>query len=105
MKKLRLNLIVIVGISALLFAFTSSQSGGIRGRIVPASSLVEVLAVAGLDTLTAKIDKGNFTFTNVKAATYLLLIKARPPYKDTSVENVAVIDSTITDIGEIKLMQ
>jgi len=95
----------MLALLAGLFAFTSSRSGGIRGKIIPADGADKVLAVSGKDTLTAQISNGNLTFSNVKAETYLILIKARPPYKDTSVENVAVIDSAITDIGDIKLVQ
>jgi len=105
MKKISLNFVVMLALLALIFAFTSSGSGGIRARIIPADGIDKVLAVSGKDTLTAEINNGNLTFHNIKAATYQILIKARPPYKDTSVENVAVIDSAITDIGEIKLAQ
>ncbi|RZM24534.1 MAG: carboxypeptidase regulatory-like domain-containing protein [Pedobacter sp.] len=95
----------MLALLAGLFAFTSSRSGGIRGKIVPADGADRVVAVSGKDTLTAQISRGHLTFNNVKADTYQILIKGRAPYKDTSIENVAVIDSTTTDIGDIKLVQ
>ncbi|RYE40970.1 MAG: carboxypeptidase regulatory-like domain-containing protein [Sphingobacteriales bacterium] len=103
MKKSGLNFAIVIALLAGLFSFTSIRSGGIQGKILPSDGLAEVLAVSGTDTIAAEISNGNIKFSNVKAATYLLLIKAKQPYKDTSVENVAVIDSTITDIGEVRL--
>lgn len=105
MKKISLNFVVMLAMLAGLFAFTSSRSGGIQGKIIPADGVEKVVAVSGKDTLTAEIKGGSFTFRSIKADTYLIRIKARAPYRDTSVENVAVIDSTITDIGEIKLLK
>lgn len=95
----------MLALLAGLFAFTSSRSGGIRGKIIPADGADKVLAVSAKDTIPAQMSSGNFMFSNIKAETYRILIKGKPPYKDTSVENVAVIDSTITDIGDIKLAQ
>jgi hypothetical protein len=46
-----------------------------------------------------------FAFSKVKKGTYTVWVKANAPYKDASVENVAVTDSATTDIGEIKLQQ
>lgn len=105
MKKLNLNFVVIPALLVAIFAFTTIRSGGIQGKITPAEGIEKVLAVSGRDTLTAEINNNNIAFRNVKTGTYLLLIKAKAPYKDTLVENVAVIDSTVTDFGEIKLDQ
>jgi hypothetical protein len=104
MRKVKIKFILMLALPAALFGFTW-RSGGIQGKITPATHLEKVLAVMGKDTLIAEINKGKISFKNIKTGTYLLLIKAKAPYKDTSVENVAVIDSTITDIGEIALEQ
>jgi hypothetical protein len=63
------------------------------------------VAIAGTDTLKTEITSGSFAFANVKKGTYTVWVKAKAPYKDTSVENVAVLDSAVTDVGEIKLQQ
>ena len=105
MKRASLNFLAVAGLSIGLFAFGSIKDGGIQGKVSPAEGAREVVAIAGTDTLRSQISNGAFVFSNVKKGTYTVWIKANAPYKDASVENVAVIDSATTDIGEIKLQQ
>jgi hypothetical protein len=105
MKKASLNFLAVAGLSLGLFAFGSIKEGGIQGRVTPAEGAREVVAVAGTDTLRSQMNNGTFVFSNVKKGTYTIWVKANAPYKDASIENVAVTDSATTDIGEIKLMQ
>lgn len=105
MKKASLNFLAVAALSIGLFAFGSIKEGGIQGKITPAEGAKEVVAVAGTDTLRSQISNGVFVFSNVKKGTYTIWIKANAPYKDASVENVAVTDSATTDIGEVKLLQ
>ncbi|WP_276089368.1 carboxypeptidase regulatory-like domain-containing protein [Pedobacter sp. JY14-1] len=102
-KKRSFFLAVVTLFSVALPGFIPVRQGGIRGTVAPAESAVQVFAITGKDTLQAEISNGKFAFNQVKKATYTLRVKARPPYKDTSLENVAVIDSAITDVGEIRL--
>ncbi|MEJ5993651.1 carboxypeptidase regulatory-like domain-containing protein [Pedobacter sp. Du54] len=105
MKKASLNFLAVAALSVGLFAFGSIKEGGIQGKITPAEGVKEVVAVLGTDTLRSQISNGVFVFGKVKKGTYTIWIKANAPYKDASVENVAVADSATTDIGEIKLLQ
>ncbi|WP_316792732.1 carboxypeptidase regulatory-like domain-containing protein [Pedobacter frigoris] len=105
MKKLSLSLLVFTVLALGILAFTFIKNGGIRGTIVPADGATEVIAISATDTLRTTISNGSFTFGEVKPATYTIWVKGKLPYKDASVENVAVIDSTVTDVGEIKLQQ
>jgi len=105
MKRASLNLLAVAGLSIGLLAFGAIKEGGIQGKVTPAEGAKEVVAVAGTDTLRSQISNGAFVFSNVKKGTYTIWIKANAPYKDASVENVAVTDSATTDIGEIKLLQ
>jgi len=105
MKRANLNFLAAIGISVGLFAFGSIKQGGIQGKVTPAEGAKEVLAVAGSDTLRSQMSNGAFVFSNVKKGIYTVWVKANAPYKDASVENVAVTDSATTDIGEIKLQQ
>lgn len=105
MKRLKLNFIVAAGLSLGLLAFSSIREGGIRGKVTPAEGASQVLAISGRDTLRASVNNGSFVFSKVKPQTYTIWVKANPPYKDTSLENVAVVDSATTDVGEIKLLQ
>ena len=103
MKKL--SFLMLAGLLLTFFAFTFIKESGIQGKVSPSDGAVQVLAITGTDTLKAEISNGSFMFSGIKPATYTLWIKARAPYKDTSVENVAVIDSAVTDVGELKLEQ
>lgn len=105
MKKMSLNFLAITGVSIGLLAFGSIKEGGIQGKVTPAEGVKEVVAVAGTDTLRSEISNGVFVFGKVKKGTYTIWVKANPPYKDASVENVAVTDSATTDVGELKLQQ
>lgn len=105
MKKINLKILAIVVLSIALFAFSHIKVGGICGKVTPADAAKEVFAVAGADTLKSQLNNGEFVFSNVKRGTYTVWVKANAPYKDTSIENVAVTDSATTDIGEIKLQQ
>lgn len=101
----RLSFLMVLGLVLSFFAFTLIKDGGIQGKIVPADGAEQVMAVSGTDTLKTGINNGSFMFSGVKPATYTIWVKAKAPYKDTSVENVAVVDSATTDVGEIKLAQ
>ena len=105
MKRASLNFLAVAGLSLGLFAFGSIKEGGIQGKVTPAEGAKEVVAVAGTDTLKSQISNGAFVFSNVKKGTYTVWVKANAPYKDASIENVAVTDSATTDLGEIKLQQ
>jgi hypothetical protein len=105
MKRASLNFLAVAGLSIGLFAFGSIKEGGIQGKVTPAEGAKEVVAVTGTDTLRSQISNGVFVFGKVKKGTYTIWVKANAPYKDASVENVAVTDSATTDIGEIKLQQ
>jgi len=105
MKKLcvALSLLIISALGSI--AFTNIKTGGIIGKITPFDAASTVSLVAAKDTLSAQINQGVFTFTNLKEGVYTVVIKANAPYKDTTVERVAVKDSATTDLGEIKLQQ
>lgn len=105
MKRASLKILAVAGLSLGLFAFGSIKEGGIQGMVTPAEGAKEVIAFAGTDTLRSQMSNGTFVFSNVKKGTYTIWVKANAPYKDASVENVAVTDSATTNIGEIKLMQ
>lgn len=105
MKKASLNFLAVAALSIGLFAFGSIKEGGIQGKVTPAEGAKEVIAIAGTDTLRSQINDGVFVFSKLKKGTYTLWIKANAPYKDASVENVAVADSATTDVGEVKLLQ
>ncbi|WP_231491177.1 carboxypeptidase-like regulatory domain-containing protein [Pedobacter sp. Leaf170] len=105
MRKQNIFIAALLMISVAIFAFTNIKLGGITGKITPASGVAAVALVAGTDTLKADLNQGSFTFINLKEGVYKVWIKGSAPYKDATIENVAVKDSSTTDLGEIKLQQ
>ena len=105
MKKLDKILFAVVLLSFVAFASTNIRVGGITGKITPPEGVSAVALVAGTDTLRAELNSGAFTFINLKEGVYKVWIKGNAPYKDATIENVAVKDSATTDLGEIKLQQ
>lgn len=101
----RLSFLMAAALLLVFFAFTFVKDGAIQGKVAPPDGATQVLAVSGADTLKTAINNGSFMFAAVKPGTYTLWVKAKAPYKDTSLENVAVVDSSTTDVGEIKLLQ
>jgi len=85
------------------FAFSTFQSGGIKGTVTPPEGAKEVWAVSGTDTLKAPITNGAFEISNAKAGTYKVLVDAADPYKDAVKDGIQVADGQPTDVGEIKL--
>lgn len=105
MKKLSVFCVALILSSILFVAFTFVRAGGIVGRVSPQDAVTSVSLVTGSDTVKVQINQGAFSFTNLKEGVYTILVKANPPYKDSIIENVAVKDSTTTDLGEIKIQQ
>ncbi|NTE05498.1 carboxypeptidase regulatory-like domain-containing protein [Agrobacterium tumefaciens] len=105
MKKLSVFCVALILSSILFVAFTFVKLGGIVGRIGPGDAAISVSLIAGQDTTSVPVNQGSFSFTKLKEGVYTLVIKANAPYKDAVIENVAVKDSTTTDMGEVRLKQ
>jgi hypothetical protein len=87
-----------------LYAFRTVEQSSITGKVTPADQANAVWAVSGTDSVTANVVNGAFSLA-VKAGTYKIVVDAKEPYKDASLENVAVSDGAPTDVGEIKLQK
>lgn len=105
MKKLSVFCVALILSSILFVAFTFVKLGGIVGRVSSPDAVAKVSLIAGADTVNVQVSQGAFSFTNLKEGVYTVWIKANAPYKDSVIENVAVKDSTTTDLGEVKLKQ
>ena len=84
-----------------LFAFTTPQTG-ITGKVTPADGVNLVWAINGTDSVKTELAAGSFTLP-VKPGTYKVIIDAKDPYKDVTMEAVQVKDGQATDLGEIAL--
>ena len=106
MKKSSLGFLSLAAAGLGLMAFTNAETGSIKGTFNPANSVNQVWAVSGTDTLKIPpTDSVSFNFEQVKAGAYTILIDAKEPFKDKTVENVNVKASEVVNLGEIKLEQ
>ena len=104
MKKIRVVLAALAISTGALLSFDSIQVNAIKGTVSPADKAIRAWAVSATDTLNAEVENGSFEITDVKAGTYSVIIEAESPYASTRKKDVVVSpDSTVTDIGEIKL--
>jgi len=103
----RSKVVLAVGAVALFasFAFNTIKLGSITGKISSADTIAEVSLIVGADTVRTPFSQGSFTFANLKQGVYKVWIKANLPYKDLMIENVAVKDSSTTDLGTISIQQ
>ena len=84
MKNVKLAIAALVISASSFMAFNISQTASIKGKISPAQSSEKAWAVSSSDTLQTPISNGEFTFSNVKAGTYQIIIEAKAPYKNTA---------------------
>lgn len=87
--------------------FSKKKSGRIEGRVLPAAAQAIVMAISGMDTLTAKPEReGEFKFVGLKAGVYQLFVDATANnYKDSTINNVTVRTNEDTKVGTIVLHQ
>lgn len=103
MKTTKFGLSVLVVLVVWALAFTSFDGGTISGKVTPADGATEVWAISGADTLKAPVSDGAFSVQSAKAGSYTVIIDAKDPYKDATLNDVKVEDGKTTDLGEIKL--
>lgn len=104
MKKRMLSCGIVAASVAGLFAFTAITQSSITGKVSPADGAEAVWAISGTDSTKAGINAGAFTL-EVKPGTYKVIVDAKDPYKDVSLENLEVKDGQPLDVGEIVLQK
>ena len=103
MKKSSLGFLATATVALGLMAFTTVETGTIKGTLSPANSVNQVLAISGTDTLKVTPDSTSFTFDQIKAGSYTVIVDAKEPLNDKALENVTVKAGEVADLGEIKL--
>jgi len=103
MKHLRI--VALIFMSVMMLAFKTQYTGAMQGTILPLEGIQEIRVIAGPDTIKVTHRNGTFVLKNLPPKTYTVMVKAIPPYLDYTLNDVAVIDSATTDIGQIKLLQ
>lgn len=104
MNKIKVSLLALATIAFSAYAF-KGVDGSITGKVRPADGATEAWAVQGSDTLKTAVSDGAFTFTGAGAGTYTVVINAKDPFKDATINDVKVEDGKATDLGEINLQQ
>lgn len=97
------QLSVILGLALAALAFKGADYGSISGKVTPADAASQVWAFQGADTLKAPITDGAFNIQGAKAGSYTVIVGAKSPFKNITVENVKVEEDKTTDLGEIRL--
>lgn len=103
MKKLFIILLVaFIVTSAFVYYRLPAEEPGITGSIDPADGAKKVLAISGTDSVGAVPVSGKFSIM-VKPGNWALIVEANPPYKNSVIESVLVLEGHPTDVGVIKL--
>jgi len=98
-------MLALAAIAIGTFAFKAIEGGSIGGTVTPGDAATEAWAVSATDTLKTAVTNGAFSFQNAAAGTYTVVIDAKEPYKDATINDVKVEDGKATDLGEIKLSE
>lgn len=104
MKKSMLTCGIIAASIAGLFAFTTVSQSSITGKVTPADGAEAVWAYGATDSTKGTVSSGAFTI-DVKPGTYRIVVDAKEPYKDVTLENLEVKEGQPLDVGEIVLQQ
>jgi hypothetical protein len=104
MKKCMLTCGIIAASVTGLFAFTTATQTSITGKVVPGDGAETVWAVSATDSTKGTISSGTFTL-DVKPGTYKVIVDAKEPYKDVTLENLEVKQDQPLNVGEIVLQK
>lgn len=104
MKKSMLTFGIVAASVAGLFAFTPVTQSSITGKVTPADGADAVWAISASDSTKGVISSGAFTI-EVKPGTYKVMVDAKDPYKDVTLENLEVKQDQPLDVGEIVLQK
>ena len=99
------QLLTIAGIILVCSFIPHNQyKSGIHGLIDPIDGAQKVWAISGTDSASAVPIAGKFSLT-VKPGNWDLLVEAIKPLKNTSMNNVLVLENQSTDVGTIALKE
>jgi hypothetical protein len=104
MKKSMLTCGIVAASVAGLFAFTSETQSSITGKVTPVDGAEAVWAISPSDSAKGTVSAGAFTI-DVKPGTYRVIVDAKDPYKDVTLENLEVKQDQPLDVGEIVLQK
>lgn len=97
---------LIIGLSCfgmISFGFAKIKMGAIKGQAAPNGAISSIYLIQGTDTLAKNANQQAFNFKNLKEGVYSILVRGTNNYRDSLIRNVAVKDSSTTDMGLIRL--
>ena len=103
MKKRMLTVGILAASVATLFSFAKMQAS-ITGKVRPGEGAETVWAISAMDSTKATVSSGTFTL-NVKPGIYKVVVDAKDPYKDVTLENLEVKQDQPLNVGEIVLQK
>lgn len=84
--------------------FGMVKTGAVKGKIAPLDAMAVVSLYNSSDTAFALPDKkGEFKIRGLKEGTYSLFVNAGNNYRDTTIQNIAVLAGKETDLKTITL--
>jgi hypothetical protein len=89
---------------AIGYSARFDSKSGIHGTVDPADGARKVWAISGTDSFSTIPVSGKFS-VEVKPGNWSLILEGNPPYKNTSVNSVLVLDNQSTDAGIIRMNQ
>ncbi|MGY3054868.1 hypothetical protein ACVWYG_003077 [Pedobacter sp. UYEF25] len=103
MKNYSKLIIGILSVTIVSFGFSKIKMGAIKGQVTPVGAVGSIYLIRGIDTLTKNTTTQVFNFNNLKEGVFSILIKGKNDYRDSLIKNVAVKDSSTTNVGLIRL--
>lgn len=99
----RILILALVFAALAVISFSGARTA-IVGRVSPGDGVDLVWLLGENDSLKTAVSEGQFYF-EVKPGSYKLLVDARAPYKDVTMDNLVVKSEETLDVGEIILKQ
>jgi len=84
-------------------AFHTHWNSPVKGSVEPSDGASRAWIFSRTDTLNAPVIQGHFLISNVKPGNYMLMLEAKPPYRDSFKQGVIVVDGQPTDVGIIAM--
>ena len=97
--------ITAVSLFILVSSFHTVWTSPVKGSVTPANAALRAWVISKTDTVNAPVLQGNFMITDVKPGNYILMIEAKPPFRDSFKQDVVVVDGQPTDVGVIQMNQ
>jgi len=86
--------------------FTEAISGAIAGTVSPAEALPFITAVSNGDSIaTLAAENGSFLIKGVPAGAWSVNFDAVDPYNDTTINDVNVVNGTVTEMDTVFFIQ